>query len=600
MNLGLIITIISLAYVALITAIYFGKKRIDLLENKIYSLSLITTIIGFTINIISFLLDIYFKNLVFVRILFIKLYYFYLLTLMFLMTLYLFVSSIKKPKKLIKISTIVYMILGLISFFLAITPYDVNNNSFWKGPNIVYIYMILIICVVIWLIYIFKNLNNLKKEKYIPMFTYSILSMISIFLEIIYPGLFLEPVIISFVLVFMYFTIENPDLKLINELELAKNNAEKSSNAKTDFLSSMSHEIRTPLNAIVGFSNSILEDNTLEEAKEEAKDIVMASNNLLEIVNGILDISKIEAGKLEMIETNYNTKELFDDIIKLIKPRIGDKSIELKINISKELPSILYGDSGKIREIIINILTNACKYTDTGWIEFRVDCKNTKNICHLIISIEDTGRGIETDKIDKLFTKFNRLEEDKNTTLEGTGLGLAITKNLVEMLNGKITVQSQYQKGSKFTVTISQKIISLTPLNEFQQPLLKNELKDYSNAKVLIVDDNNLNLKVASRILKNYNIVPDTCNSGKECLEKTKTTTYDLIFLDDMMPNMSGVETLEELQKNKDFKTPVIALTANAINGMREKYLELGFNEYLAKPINKEELERILNNQIKM
>ena len=398
----------------------------------------------------------------------------------------------------------------------------------------------------------------------------------------------------------MYFTIENPDLKLINELELAKNNAEKSSNAKTDFLSSMSHEIRTPLNAIVGFSNSILEDNTLEEAKEEAKDIVMASNNLLEIVNGILDISKIEAGKLEMIETNYNPKEIFDDIIKLIKPRIGDKSIELKINISKELPSILYGDSGKIREIIINILTNACKYTDTGWIEFRVDCKNTKNICHLIISIEDTGRGIETDKIDKLFTKFNRLEEDKNTTLEGTGLGLAITKNLVEMLNGKITVQSQYQKGSKFTVTISQKIISLTPLNEFQQPLLKNELKDYSNAKVLIVDDNNLNLKVASRILKNYNIVPDTCNSGKECLEKTKTTTYDLIFLDDMMPNMSGVETLQELQRNKDFKTPVIALTANAINGMREKYLKLGFNEYLAKPINKEELERILNNQIKL
>ena len=326
----------------------------------------------------------------------------------------------------------------------------------------------------------------------------------------------------------------------------------------------------------------------------------MASNNLLEIVNGILDISKIEAGKLEMIETNYNPKEIFDDIIKLIKPRIGDKSIELKINISKELPSILYGDSGKIREIIINILTNACKYTDTGWIEFRVDCKNTKNICHLIISIEDTGRGIETDKIDKLFTKFNRLEEDKNTTLEGTGLGLAITKNLVEMLNGKITVQSQYQKGSKFTVTISQKIISLTPLNEFQQPLLKNELKDYSNAKVLIVDDNNLNLKVASRILKNYNIVPDTCNSGKECLEKTKTTTYDLIFLDDMMPNMSGVETLQELQRNKDFKTPVIALTANAINGMREKYLKLGFNEYLAKPINKEELERILNNQIKL
>ena len=256
---------------------------------------------------------------------------------------------------------------------------------------------------------------------------------------------------------------------------------------------------------------------------------------------------------------------------------------------------MIYGDKNKIRQIITNLLTNAVKYTDKGEINLDVSCINNKNNSKLVISVEDTGRGIKPEKIDKLFTKFNRLEEDRNTTLEGTGLGLAITKKLVEMMGGKIVVQSKYGSGSKFTVYLSQKIISLSNTNSNVLEVKEDKLNDYSNKKVLIVDDNNLNIKVASKLLNKYGINPDTCLSGAECLEKINNgIKYDLIFMDDMMPNMSGPETLIKLKENKDFNIPVVILTANAITGMREQYLEKGFDEYLSKPIDREKLDEIL------
>ena len=326
----------------------------------------------------------------------------------------------------------------------------------------------------------------------------------------------------------------------------------------------------------------------------------MASQNLLEIVNGILDISKIEAGKMEVVEVDYNLKEMCDNIVKLVTPRILEKPIELKATYAKDLPAILHGDMGKVKEIITNIMTNAAKYTDEGLIELEISCINTKNKTNLIISVSDTGRGIKPEKIDKLFTKFQRLEEDKNTTLEGTGLGLAITKSLVEMMGGKIIVQSKYGSGSKFTVYLSQKIISMTDNKKEEKIDTKEEKIDYSKKKILIVDDNNLNLKVAIRLLDNYKIKPDTCTSGFECLDKLKNNNYDLILLDDMMPKLSGTETLSKIKKEyPNIKTKIVVLTANAISGMKEKYLDLGFNDYLAKPIDKLELERILKIHLK-
>ncbi|MCI6265249.1 MAG: ATP-binding protein, partial [Erysipelotrichaceae bacterium] len=306
----------------------------------------------------------------------------------------------------------------------------------------------------------------------------------------------------------------------------------------------------------------------------------------------------IEAGKMEIVEVEYSPREILDNITKLIRPRIGEKPIELKAHFSPDLPAVLYGDMGKVREVITNLLTNAVKYTEKGIIDFEVSCINEKGISKLVISVEDTGRGIKPEKIDKLFTKFQRLEEDRNTTLEGTGLGLAITKNLVEMMGGKIVVQSKYGSGSKFTVYLKQKIVKMESEKVEVQDKENTELVDYSDKKILVVDDNMLNIKVATRLLKNYKIVPDTVLSGEECIEKLKEKKYDLILMDDMMPKLSGGETLKKLKEDIHFDIPVVVLTANAISGMREKYLSAGFTDYLAKPIDKLELDRVLKENL--
>ena len=358
----------------------------------------------------------------------------------------------------------------------------------------------------------------------------------------------------------------------------------------------MSHEIRTPLIAIVGFSQCIDNAETLEEAKEDAKDIVMASQTLLEIVNGILDISKIEADKMEIVNTKYNLREILDNLAKLITTRIGEKDLELKTDFALDLPDILYGDSGKVKQVITNVLTNAVKYTEKGEINFKVSCVNEQNNCRLIISISDTGRGIKQEQIDKLFTKFQRLDEDKNTTVEGTGLGLAITKRLVEMMGGKIVVSSVYGSGSTFTIYLNQEIIN--GLYE-KENIIEDKVLKFDNKKVLLVDDNKLNLKVGTKILKEYNLDITCAESGFECINKIENNNhYDIILMDIMMPKMGGVETLKRLKQMDGFNTPVIALTADAIQGKVNKYLEVGFNGYLSKPIDNDELKKVLSKHL--
>jgi CheY-like chemotaxis protein/two-component sensor histidine kinase len=359
----------------------------------------------------------------------------------------------------------------------------------------------------------------------------------------------------------------------------------------------MSHEKRTPLNAILRFSQTLAEEDLTYQANEEVKDIVMASETLLEIVNGILDISKIEANKLEIVNTEYNLNTMLEELVSLTKARIGEKPLELKYSFSPDLPKFLYGDKVRVKQVVLNLLTNAVKYTKTGWIEFKVNCVKMDDICRLLISVQDTGIGIKQESIGKLFNKFERLDIEKNNTIEGTGLGLAITKKLLELMGGKIVVQSIYGEGSKFTVAIDQRIIT-TPTNPVLERTQELSLKDLNllNRRILVVDDNMINLKVATRLLQDYHCIIDTLSSGSECVNKIAIgASYDLILMDDMMPKMSGTETLHKLQEIEEFNTPVVALTANAISGMREKYLSEGFNDYLSKPIDKTELNKILN-----
>ena len=386
-------------------------------------------------------------------------------------------------------------------------------------------------------------------------------------------------------------------------MQRIKDAAEKANKAKTEFLSSMSHEIRTPLNAIVGFSDCVNNATSLTEAKENAKDIVNASKTLLEIVNGILDISKIESGKLELVCSSYDARSTFQELATLITPKMEEKNLKFTYYIAPDVPKTLYGDYANVKKIVTNLLSNAVKYTDKGFVRYEVSCVNANDISRLIISVEDSGRGIKQEAVDKLFTKFQRLDEDRNTTIEGTGLGLAITKQLVDLMGGKIVVQSIYGKGSIFTISLDQRMLTneelIKVMKEKETEEKTDEIIDASGKNILVVDDNMLNLKVAERLLKAYKCNITLVSSGSECLDKVSNNKYDLILLDDMMPRMSGTETLQKLKEIETFNTPVVALTANAITGMKEEYINRGFNDYLSKPIIKEDLNRVMKKYLK-
>lgn len=449
--------------------------------------------------------------------------------------------------------------------------------------------LILSLCV------IFFNIRKANRQ-ILPVFI--CLGMVAVIVCLYYfdPGIPGVSMGLTIVNLTMYFTIENPDVQMLEKVNLAREQAQRANEAKTEFLSGMSHEIRTPINAIAGFAECIQQDETLDDAKADAKDIITASENLLEIVNGILDISKIEAGKMELVNREYDLVDMSEKLSKLIKARIGEKQIELRCSFSEEIPGILFGDETKIRQIMTNLLTNSVKYTENGYIDLYVSCVNSGDVSKLTITVADTGHGIKEEAIGGLFDKFKRLDEDRNAQIEGTGLGLAITKQLVEMLEGTIEVSSVYGVGSTFTVKLNQKIVSMARKRE---EVLEEEKREYRGRKVLVVDDTDMNLKVAKRFLSFYKIDADITSSGKECVEICSAETYDLIFLDDMMPGLSGYDTMCRLKKQPSFATPIVVLTANALEGMKEKYLEQGFSDYISKPLSKGELVRVLDRFLK-
>ncbi|MBO5183285.1 MAG: response regulator [Bacilli bacterium] len=603
MNLSIAFLSVSLLYCFFINILYFNKDHIKTYETNIFSKILITNLIGIILEF-TCIFSIYFLGAESLIVEIVnKVFLIYFLTFASLFNLYVYNVSHgdDKNKKLNYFSWITYIISIVLVFILPISIHYDDGSMYSYGPSTKVVYVISALWVFVCVITIIKNYKRVKLKKCLSVMVYIIGTFIVCLIQMYNPYLTLTTSMETFVMFVMYHTIENPDMKLIEQLNIAKNQAEKANKAKTDFLSSMSHEIRTPLNAIVGFSNSLIENEKLpENLKVDVKDILTASDNLLEIVNGVLDISKIEANKIEIINKEYDTKKMFDELSKLTRVRIGEKQIEFITKFDESMPRVLYGDQTRVKQVILNILTNAAKYTDKGQIIFTTESVIKDDIVRMIVSVEDTGRGIKKESIDKLFTKFERLEEDRNTTIEGTGLGLAITKKLLELMNGKIVVQSEYGKGSKFTVSIDQRIVKNPTISLTDNNIEVTETIDLSNKKILVVDDNKLNIKVATRLLEPYKLTIESAESGFEVVDRLKENNkYDLILMDDMMPKMSGTETLKIIQKDKLYNGPIIALTANALTGMREKYLEEGFNDYLAKPIEKSELNRVLKKYLK-
>ena len=593
----------------LLCILYFSKERIRNDDNSIYGKLLVTGLIE------SFLM--LFTNLL-VCFIFIPKYYLlfeilnkilYCVYIVWMTLLFFYIFRIgknKNEKHIITITTIINVILIILIFISPIQLYYNGglSNSTGMASNVLYVgCSIYLFLMLVYTIGDYKKISN--RAKYAPLFLLFILMAIMLIIRRMDPLFNISSNVLSFVLLVMYFTIENPDIKILEQIETARMRAEQANRVKSDFLSSMSHEIKTPLTAIVGFSEDIrdyIDTNDKDRIKEDSDLILSSSETLLEIVGNILDISKIESEKMDIIEIKYNPKEEIEKLAKITSTRIGEKPINFHLSIAENIPYELIGDLGKVKQIVNNFLTNAIKYTEKGDINLNVECINQNNRVLLKISCMDTGMGIKKENIGKLFTEFERLDVEKNSTIEGTGLGLAITKKLVEMMGGAVSVSSTFGKGSIFIAQIPQKISLLdTPKDIVQdKEKIKQELPIVNNSnsvsKILIVDDNKLNIVVAKKALEGLVNDIDTVLSGQECLDKiNEERKYDIILMDIMMPGMNGETVLQELKKIEGFNTPVVAVTADTEYGSKEKYLNEGFVDYVAKPFKKEIIRTILD-----
>ncbi len=611
----------SIAFILLLISIYYSKSIFKNTRTRLYKIMLILTILF----IISEICTIFYVKhgaaeetveKIFLRthweigILWYATFFFYCFTMIKNIKDSSIFEIIKKDWITITISAI-FLLLVIVYPFLNYTRIaekiegtNTSVLSYLPGTTATILVMFTFVLFVVLIILMYSKKykdNTTKEEKYtivvalLILFGTIILQMFILHISFIPLGL----VLFEYSL---YFNLENPDLAIMNEISSAQGDIEKSNQTKTDFLSNMTYEIKVPMNLISSLCDELVNMSVFDEkiVKEDIEQIQQSGNNLLDIINNVLDISKIESGKSTLQEREYAINDVITNVINISKSKIGAKPVKLEVNIDQNISSVLYGDSAKLYQSLLNIMGNAVKYTDVGRISFSLGSTKSSGIEHLLFKISDTGTGIKEEDQDKLFSKFTRLNNAVENEIEGSGLGLVITKEYIESMGGRVWYETQYRVGSTFYIEVPQKIVDSTTLgvSVAQVKTTSNgEKLDCSNYTALIVDDNNLNIKVAKRLLEGYKFKIESVTAGKDCVYKVKEGMhFDIIFMDHMMPEMDGIETLHVLKKLDGYTLPpIIALTANAIAGMKEMYLSEGFDDYLSKPINTNELDRIVN-----
>ncbi|WP_024865358.1 ATP-binding protein [Butyrivibrio sp. FCS014] len=479
-------------------------------------------------------------------------------------------------------------------------------NLYHRGPGFYISMFIPLLILIIQLTLILQYRKLMRQFVLYPLLIFTVLPLVASIAQIFAYGLSLTNMTIVGTAVVVYIF----DLIDLNRMSEEKEKAERANDAKSRFLANISHELRTPINTIMGMDEMILREDPTDVPKPYflsvvgyAIDIKTASESLLSLINDLLDMSKIESGKMHLVEEQYSLEDMLRSIVTMIRVRSGEKDLTFTVDVDEDLPKGLFGDDKKIKQVILNLLTNAVKYTESGGFLFKISAESfSGEYCDIRISVKDSGIGIKPEDMDRLFSRYERLDEEKNISVQGTGLGLDISRHFVEMMGGKIWCESVYGEGSEFIVTLRQKITDDTPIGQFKERLEAENKGPYvpqfvaPDAEVLVVDDNPMNLSVIRSLLKATRVFVTTASSGEECLEKIKYGKFNVVLLDHMMPGMDGIETVERIREiHPDL--PVYALTANATSG-EEFYISKGFNGYLSKPIDSLTLEKTIMKHI--
>lgn len=599
MNISIPILICSLFYIVVIAVQYFLKKHLNLVENKIYGSMIIIAIIGIILDLIGIYSHLNLPETSVFRYIIVELYYIYLLAYVMLFSLYIMVSILnsKNYKNKIKIYVNCYVcIFVLLSIVSIIMPFDYYNNGnivYVYGMNSIFLYALSFSFLFISIIAIFKNVKYLTNIKYLPMLMLILLGIPVVMIQMLMPEFLIVTSLLSGITCLMYFTLENPDMKMLEEFHKQRELANESNEKKTSFLFNMTNSIKTPIEKISINSEEALLKNDLSEVKNDLRNIKKESNELLSMVNNVLDISDIEKRKISIKGSRYHAYNLFISINKSFR-QILDEKIEYAFNYDKSIPEYLYGDSIRLKQIMNILLENASKYTKSGYIEVDVNAINKNDICRLIITIEDTGIGMSNEELENIFDKSKIYSDEVLKIVDDTKNNLGVAKSLVDLMNGNITVKSVLGIGTKFTITIDQKIEA--EKTEIEETVEQYE-EMYENKKrtILVFNDGKLS-KNLKKYLKKYDLDITEVKGGQECLELArKNKKYDLVIIEENLEKLSSEDTVKKLKDTNSYKARVVIVTDKKEIGIKERMQEIGFDDCIFKPFKKDQIEEVMD-----